>query len=844
MGNDTIQGKHLLLFAFALLAGAPASFAQQPQQMKPPQRSVSAAVQTARASFHGSDLEGKDGPMAKVGLDLILLHQKQQAFVQGGKAGKSFQPSQSSSSLRVQGGRVLVEAVANPGRVAALRADLEAMGLRGAAAAGLVVSGWLPMDALDEAAALKTLRFARPPRPVVRGASVLQEQQQQQTGSVVSQGVVAMRAGQARNQFDVDGDGVTVGVLSDSYDCLGGEADDVASGDLPSDVNVLAEGPACSLKSDEGRAMAQIVHDVAPESDIAFHTASGGIPRFAQGIRELAAAGAEVIVDDTGYPNAPMFQEGRVAQAVNDVVGDGVAYFSAAGNSGDQSYESTFRSSGEAGSVSDSLHDFNPRADIDSFQDIAVPQDGSVKIRFQWAQPYFSAGSNEGARSDVDVFLTDLSGTIQARSVDSNIGRDPVEVLQFSNDEYIDANDDGRHDEQFYLVLKLFAGPAPNFMKYIYSGIRSSVEEYNTYSSTLFGHPNASGAEAVGASRFYFTPQFNSAAEVPIIKTSSALGGTPILFGPNGDRLTEPEVRRKPNIVGPDGGNTTFFDDDFPDILEGGNVPGEDDSLPNFSGTSAAAPHVAGVAALMLDAASGLSPFEVYRALEGTATDMDPIRNGEFEAAYEGFGLKTGYGYVDAVAAIGEALPVELASFEATAEDDEAVLLTWKTVSETGNAGFHVERSTDGGASFEEVTFVEGAGTTTEAQTYRFTDTDVPFETKRLTYRLRQKDFDGDFEKSKEVEAKLRSPSEFALHGAFPNPFRTAATIRYEVPRRTHVRLAVYDALGRRVRTLVDEEQKGRQEVSFAAEDLASGTYFYRLEADDRGLGKSMVLVQ
>ena len=119
-------------------------------------------------------------------------------------------------------------------------------------------------------------------------------------GAVTSQGDAAMRADVARATFGVDGTGVTVGVISDSFNCLGGAEADVASGDLPPGVVVLAESPDCSVSwgSDEGRAMMQIVHDVAPGATLVFHTGVGGQPSLAAAILALADAGADVIVDD------------------------------------------------------------------------------------------------------------------------------------------------------------------------------------------------------------------------------------------------------------------------------------------------------------------------------------------------------------------------------------------------------------------------------------------------------------------------------------------------------------------------------------------------------------------
>ena len=168
-------------------------------------------------------------------------------------------------------------------------------------------------------------------------------------GAVTSEGDEQLNAAATRADFGVDGSGVTVGVLSDSFATATGTATsaegDVLSGDLPgkgnpcgntTPVGILSDYSPFSASepevSDEGRAMAQIVHDLAPGAAIDFATAEGGEAVFAKHIRNLAAAGAKVIVDDVSYFGEPFFQDGPVAVAIGEVVAGGVTYLSAAGN--------------------------------------------------------------------------------------------------------------------------------------------------------------------------------------------------------------------------------------------------------------------------------------------------------------------------------------------------------------------------------------------------------------------------------------------------------------------------------------------------------------------------------
>ncbi|GJE81931.1 hypothetical protein HNR51_004321 [Methylorubrum thiocyanatum] len=129
---------------------------------------------------------------------------------------------------------------------------------------------------------------------------------------IVSQGDRAMGTDLARAQYGFDGSGITVGVISDSFDKYGAFASDRASGELPWDTRILREG---EWGNDEGRAMAQIIHDVAPGASILFAAGGRTMADMAQAIRDLAAAGAKVIVDDLFYQAEPTYQDSIINNA-------------------------------------------------------------------------------------------------------------------------------------------------------------------------------------------------------------------------------------------------------------------------------------------------------------------------------------------------------------------------------------------------------------------------------------------------------------------------------------------------------------------------------------------------
>src|SRR3984885_8020270 len=163
------------------------------------------------------------------------------------------------------------------------------------------------------------------------------------TGSVDSQGDRTHRADDTRNTYGYSGFGIKIGVLSDSFNSLGGAPEDVLAGDLPGPGNPLGNltpvtvisdlGPG--VGTDEGRAILQIIHDLAPKAQLFFATVEDGEASFAQNILNLQSVShCDIIMDDAGTLSEPVFEDGILAQAVDTVTAAGALYFSSAGNEG------------------------------------------------------------------------------------------------------------------------------------------------------------------------------------------------------------------------------------------------------------------------------------------------------------------------------------------------------------------------------------------------------------------------------------------------------------------------------------------------------------------------------
>lgn len=583
---------------------------------------------------------------------------------------------------------VLIDAITR-GNPLQLKSTLINMGLRRPALYSNDVSGWLPVAQLDAVSQQVEVHSIRAAMPYTR------------SGVTTTQGDFVMNAPAVRSANSLSGNGVKVGILSDSYDCYAAYAiaangvpatghngyanengitttaeQDVASGDLPSGVVVNEESTATTPKTnadgditnscfdfgtaqlpfgDEGRAMMQIVHDVAPGASLNFYPAIFGQADFASGIETLASQGAKVIADDVGYFEEPFFQDGVVSQAITTVRGEGVSYFTAAGNNGNFAYDiptnpaaqattpltASFNTTAPTGTqgAGEKLLNFDAtRATTVSALHVTVPSmrpGDFLAIVVQWDQPFVTGAANSGgSTSQIDVCLKNVTGndttgddflnplTNGCTGVNS-LGADPLQVILVGNPA---SNASNSNPAAFDIQIGLANNtPAPNRIKVAVegNGLGLTMSPFFTGTSpTIQGHSMSADAITVGAALYLDTPACGTTPAS--IEPYSSYGGDATLFDATGTRLATAQLRAKPDVVGPDGGSDTFLGENIGAKTSSIASCANGTTYPNFRGTSAATPHVASVAALLLEADPALTPTDMYMIIQQSTLSMAP----------------------------------------------------------------------------------------------------------------------------------------------------------------------------------------------------------------------------
>ncbi len=498
------------------------------------------------------------------------------------------------------------------------------------------------LDQIEQIAALPEVTFVGP-----RQEAIIH------VGSRLSQGDAKHKANIARALYGVSGANVKIGVLSDGVTHL---ADSQALGDL-GPVTVL---PGQAGRGDEGTAMLEVIHDLAPNAQLYFATAFSSMASFAQNIRDLRSAGCDIILDDVAYFAESPFQDGQTTtsptnggiliQAVKDVAAGGALYFSAAGNSGNKNdgtsgtWEGDFVDGGVAGSLfgpdAGSLHNFGGQTYN------VITASTSNLITLQWADPL------GGSSNDYDLFRLDSTGTtILDSSTDPQTGtQDPYESVS------------GGSANQRIVIVK-YSG-AGRFLHLATNEGRLSIAT----DGEIHGHAATSAPTsfAVAATSAQVNGS-NAFTTNSVVETFSSDGPRRIFFQANGAAIT-------PGNLSASGGQVL----QKPDLTaaDAVSVSGVGGFPTTFAGTSAAAPHAAAIAALIKSRKPGLSATLIRSAMTATAIDI--------EAA--GVDRDAGYGIVMADAAIGTLSPRDT-DFDGDGRVDLTVFRpstgTWLSLSST-----------------------------------------------------------------------------------------------------------------------------------------------------------------
>ena len=516
----------------------------------------------------------------------------------------------------------------------AVRQQLQSAGLEIEAAFRGLLSGYVHPKNLETLARVSAVTTIAPEYPPILNA-------------VQGEGPAALRIVQDNERvIPFDGSGIKVGILSDSFAAVSeatpsisdidgdGIAEVLATdsqrdGDVPAVVELLSDINDDSV-SDEGRAMAEIIHEVAPGSELAFASAFLSKASFASQIVELAEIGCQVIVDDVGYFASPIYQDGIVSQAVTEVVENHDAvYLTSFGNAGRHALESQYFDSNPNAQdgltakfpTGNDFHEWLPNdAGNQVFVPIDIAADTEVFFILKWQNPY-SGMLGPGASTDYDLYIFSQDG--------SETGPAPQTLIEFSNN-YQGTAETPQGDaveitriktldarQTVYLTVNKHHGEAVPFHLHILARGNFSVPEWVMRGNSLAAYGQPLSPDALGVASVNAMEALSHGEEqihphrIDPAHYSSHGGLIERFYSPSGAPLDPPLRYLKPDVTSIDGVRTSFFGRE---VENRGFV---------FYGTSAASPQLAGVVALMRQANPALSAREVMEQVKLAATDVN-----------------------------------------------------------------------------------------------------------------------------------------------------------------------------------------------------------------------------
>jgi len=426
------------------------------------------------------------------------------------------------------------------------------------------------------------------------------------------EGDVAHKADIVRSTYKVKGAGVKVCVVSDSIDDgHGALAAARTVGAVPNEPQLTALSGQEGTGSGEGLAMLEIIHKLAPDATLEF--ATGGIGRadiMAKNIRALAASsvGCKIIVDDETYHDQPPFQDGgtgTISAAINEATKNGVIYFSSAGNFGSYKYKTSTTwegnyADGGAGSipVPSGLSTVTLRGHWLQFAPntpFITVKSRAYEVSLFWSDPW---GDTANAANPYWLFATDSQNNLLGFSaVPSPQPRQYIVMARQPGRNYLDNGD------RLYVMKP--DGSAPRFLHLsTYGGKLDSGSDGSTA-----GHNAAANAITVAAADVPTNPtRAFSAADGIKVEPDSSDGQRLIFFEPDGTAINGGRMLKKPDLTAAACVHTTLPPDNSNHV---------------FCGTSAAAPHAAAIAALLLSYEPSLTAAQVKNALAASAIDIE-----------------------------------------------------------------------------------------------------------------------------------------------------------------------------------------------------------------------------